>query len=53
VEDDDGETVTANIPYFGGLWLPRRLAACGGTVDVEDNEVRGMMLRYARERLDG
>lgn len=34
----DGCVVTT-IPYYGGSWLPRHLAACGGRVVVGDEEV--------------
>jgi len=33
----DGET-SARIPYFGGMWLPRMIAACSGTATTDDHE---------------
>lgn len=48
-EDAAGEgEVSGTLPYFGGMWLPRQLAACGGTVEVGDDEVAGLMRSYAQ-----
>ena len=38
VEEKDGHVV-ARIPYYGGDWLARRLAACGGTATTDDPEL--------------
>lgn len=50
--DDEGH-VTVSIPYFGGLWLPRMLAACGGSVRVHDAEVATLVREYAARELAG
>jgi proteasome accessory factor C len=52
VERDDGSVVYARIPYYRGDWLPRRLAACSGTVYIGDSEVRSLAVAYARKKLD-
>lgn len=43
--------VEAETPYYGGSWLPRMVAACGGTVRCDDAEVMGRAEAYAREQL--
>lgn len=43
--------VEAETPYYGGSWLPRMVAACGGTVRCDDAEVMGRARAYAREQL--
>lgn len=37
-------TLTAKTPWYGGTWLPRMIAACGGHVVCDDPEVSA----YAR-----
>lgn len=32
-------TLTAKTPWYGGMWLPRMIAACGGHVTCDDPEV--------------
>ena len=39
VVSQEGDRVTARIPYYGGDWLARRLAACGGTATTDDPEL--------------
>lgn len=48
-KDEDGCTV-ATIPYYGSSssWLPRMLAACGGTVTCDDAEIRASAVTYAK-----
>lgn len=41
------------IPYFGGMWLPRMIAACGGHARTSDEEVEALVRSYAREELEG
>lgn len=43
--------VRARMPYYGGLWLVRRLAACGGTVEIEDEELAQAVRAYAADQL--
>lgn len=51
VERDDGTVVHARIPYYGGEWLPRRIAACAGTAHASDGEVNALAVAYARRKL--
>ena len=44
---EDG-SVSARIDYYGGMWLPRMIAACGGTARTADPEVARLALEYAR-----
>lgn len=46
--DERSGTVSAQTEYYGGMWLPRMLAACGGTAAVDDPEVKSLALDYAR-----
>ncbi len=43
--------VRARIPYYGGLWLVRRLAACGSSVEIFDEELREAVRAYAASQL--
>ena len=50
---DPRETpVRARIPYYGGLWLVRRLAACGSGVTVCDSDLAAAVADYARRELE-
>lgn len=44
-------TARAVTHYYGGMWLPRMVAACGGAVTADDAEVTSLAARYAREQL--
>ena len=48
--EKDG-AVAAQTPYYGGMWLPRMVAACGGAVTCDDPEVSALARGYAREQL--
>lgn len=48
--DDEGH-VRVSVPYFGGTWLPRMLAACGGAARTADEEISELTRRYARDEL--
>lgn len=50
---DDRGNVLATIPYYGGMWLPRMIAACGSSVSTSDREVRERARGYARSQLCG
>lgn len=41
------------IPYFGGMWLPRMIAACGGHARTSDEEVAALVRSYAQGELEG
>ena len=43
--------IQARIPYYGGMWLPRMIAACAGTARCDDPEVTNLVKAYAREQL--
>lgn len=45
------DAVFATIPYYGGTWLPRRLAACGGSVTTDIEELTGEAQVLARKLL--
>lgn len=49
---EQGEDGTvAKLPFYGGSWLARHLAACAGTVQVSDRGLAEQMQSYARELL--
>lgn len=50
LERSDGRAV-AETPFFGGPWLVRMIAACGGSAHVEDPELAALVADYAREQL--
>lgn len=43
--------VVAQTPYYGGCWLPRMIAACGGSASCSDPEVMALARSYAQEQL--
>lgn len=43
----DGET-SARIPYFGGMWLPRMIAACSGTATTDDHEINDLVVELCK-----
>ena len=47
----DGDAVEATLPWLGGQWLVRHLAACGGSVEVRDAELAAAVRDYARSWL--
>ena len=51
VERDDGSVVVTRIPYYGGEWLPRRIAACAGAAFTSDGEVKALAVAYAHRKL--
>lgn len=48
-----GGAVRVRIPYYGGDWLPRHLAACGAGADIHDDELRAATGRLAARLLEG
>ena len=51
LDSADDRGIRARIPYYGGPWLVRRLAACGGTVKIADADLAEAVRAYAREQL--
>lgn len=47
---EDG-SVIARTEYYGGMWLPRMIAACGGAARTTDAEVTRLAADYARALL--
>ena len=43
--------VLAETPYYGGEWLARMIAACGGTARCDDPEVTAQVEKYVRQQL--
>ena len=50
---DGGAPVVAETPYYGGMWLPRMIAACAGTAHTNDAEVTALVRAYAKSALEG
>lgn len=50
--DEATGIVTATIPYFGGDWLVRHLAACGSTVTIDDGGLAQRVRDYATTQLE-
>lgn len=40
--------VYARIPYFGGMWLPRMIAACSGTATTDDDEINARIAELCK-----
>lgn len=51
VVDQDERGTVAQLPFFGGSWLARHLAACGTSVFVSDQAIAEQMRSYAQELL--
>lgn len=51
VVSQNEDEVIARISYYGGDWLARRLAACGGTATTDDRELAERTRRVAKEML--
>ena len=51
VIDDRGPGIVVSMPYYGGTWLARHLAACGANVQVSDSELAQITSDYARGQL--
>ena len=43
--------VLARLPYYGGTWLARHLAACSGSVQVSNEALAQQMRTYAQDLL--
>lgn len=49
----DEAPLRVRIPYYGGLWLIRRLAACGAAVEICDADLAQDVGAYAARELAG
>lgn len=47
ISREDG-VVSARIPYFGGMWLPRMVAACSGTATTDDQEINNLVVELCK-----
>jgi proteasome accessory factor C len=47
-----GDSTTVRMPLYGGDWLARHLAACGGTVWVGDEDLAKQVTDYAQRTLE-
>lgn len=47
----EGSGVLARLPYYGGTWLARHLAACSGSVQVSNEALAQQMRTYAQDLL--
>lgn len=52
-EPDANGHVRATVPYYGGSWLPRMLAACAGTATTSDADVNEAVRAYASSLIEG
>lgn len=50
LRETDG-AVEARIPFYGGPWLVRRIAAGGGSITTTDAELASMVRDYAKSQL--
>lgn len=50
VISEEGNRITAQIPYYENhpFWLTRRIAACGGDVQVMDERIMSHVAKYAK-----
>ena len=51
LQQSDETSARGTIPYYGGMWLPQRIAACAGTVVCDDPEVMALARSYAADCL--
>ncbi len=47
-----GDEPRGAIPYFGGMWLPRQIAGCGGSVTTDDPELLSLIRSYLADLID-
>ncbi len=50
--EETDDKIVATIPYYGGTWLPRQVAACGGTVTTNNAQVNQLAREYAEAQLN-
>ena len=50
---EQGGALVTTLPYYGGLWLPRHLAACGAAAFTSDEELAALTREAAKQMLDG
>ena len=51
ITHQDADGIEAALPWLGGQWLVRHLAACAGTVEIHDAELAQAVRDYARSQL--
>lgn len=51
VLERDDEHAIAQTPFYGGQWLVRMVAACGGDAHVDDPGLEALVADYARAQL--
>ena len=49
IEREAEGTIFAHIPFYGGPWLVRRIAAGGGSITTTDPELGALVRAYAEE----
>lgn len=52
VLEQDDEHAVAETPFYGGQWLVRMIAACGGSAHVDDPDLADLVTAYARTQLN-
>ncbi len=52
LELEGGGELRGTIPYFGGMWLPRQIAGCGGAVTTDDPELCSLIHSYVNDLID-
>ena len=51
VSEHDG-TIEARIPFYGGPWLVRRIAAGGGSITTTDEKLSSLVKAYVESQLE-
>ncbi len=52
LEGTGGDPLRGTIPFFGGMWLPRQIAGCGGAVTTTDPELLSLIRSYLTDLID-
>lgn len=52
IEGRERGRLVASIPYYGGPWLARRIAACGGSATTDDEELVASVREVAASLLE-
>lgn len=43
-----GKAIVTQLPFYGGMWLPRHLAACGSLATTSDDELASLARGYGK-----